>query len=400
MGKKKAAPVKASPSAFGPGDTGLEDLNFYERLGVTQDASQDEIKRAYRKLAVQNHPDRAKKEDQDLATVKMQQLNEAHAALKDITARNTYNRWLAAGGDGRFDAEGQDFNIPWDHSGGWPARWNNFKLIAVLGGGLLTLLLREVIIKWTQHVHATAFSLLDIFFLGNTNFLHLNIPEGMLMLYAAWHFGVGEDYYFQWLCTIMVCWGALAKCVHLLASADPAEKDRDPDNEKTMEILMSLCLFTYWFIYGGGGFINSMMYSSGVASIMALAFSLLGPEYETNGEYQLAIAMLCFGGAVLWGLQDSFWWRTFVGLYAVYSFVRSLHGTMKIVKDKNAYPWLIIASVWAVFYSFYAHGFFYTVVYTAALLVLQQQSAFFFDRPLWIVAAVAATMLLYPLGVL
>ena len=62
--------------------------------------------------------------------------------------------------------------------------------------------------------------------------------------YSAWHFNVGADWYFQWLCAIMVHWAILGKIFHLLAKEDENDKDR---NERTTEIAVSLVLFTYWY---------------------------------------------------------------------------------------------------------------------------------------------------------
>ena len=63
--------------------------DYYELLGVNHDATDQEIREAYRKLAFQYHPDRNK--DSPGATEKMKAINEAYAALSDRTKRSDYD---------------------------------------------------------------------------------------------------------------------------------------------------------------------------------------------------------------------------------------------------------------------------------------------------------------------
>lgn len=63
--------------------------DYYDVLGVGNNASQQEIKEAYRKLAFQYHPDRNK--DDPAASDKMKALNEAYATLSDPTKRREYD---------------------------------------------------------------------------------------------------------------------------------------------------------------------------------------------------------------------------------------------------------------------------------------------------------------------
>lgn len=62
---------------------------YYDILGVSSDASQDEIKRAYRKLAFEFHPDRNPNQAQ--ADVKMKELNFIYSILSDPQQREWYN---------------------------------------------------------------------------------------------------------------------------------------------------------------------------------------------------------------------------------------------------------------------------------------------------------------------
>ncbi|WP_342252241.1 DnaJ C-terminal domain-containing protein [Spiroplasma endosymbiont of Amphibalanus improvisus] len=66
---------------------------YYETLGVAKDASVDEIKSAYRKLAKKYHPDICKESD---AEEKFKKINEAYEVLSDDTKRSNYDRFGSA----------------------------------------------------------------------------------------------------------------------------------------------------------------------------------------------------------------------------------------------------------------------------------------------------------------
>ncbi len=55
--------------------------DYYEVLGLVKDASDDEIKKAFRRIAVEHHPDRGGDE------VKFKEANEAYEVLKDPSKR-------------------------------------------------------------------------------------------------------------------------------------------------------------------------------------------------------------------------------------------------------------------------------------------------------------------------
>ena len=59
--------------------------NFYDTLGVTETSTQDEIKKAYRKLAIEHHPDKGGDED------KFKKISEAYNILGDETKRSQYD---------------------------------------------------------------------------------------------------------------------------------------------------------------------------------------------------------------------------------------------------------------------------------------------------------------------
>src|SRR6266496_386391 len=75
--------------------------DYYDILGISKDASADEIKKAFRKLAVKYHPD---KEGGDEA--KFKEINEAYEVLKDPSKRQRYNQFGHAGVGGNGGASG------------------------------------------------------------------------------------------------------------------------------------------------------------------------------------------------------------------------------------------------------------------------------------------------------
>jgi len=71
-----------------------EKRDYYEVLDVERGASQDDIKRAFRKLAFKYHPDRNKEPD---AEDKFKEISEAYAVLSDEQKRQQYDRFGHAG---------------------------------------------------------------------------------------------------------------------------------------------------------------------------------------------------------------------------------------------------------------------------------------------------------------
>jgi molecular chaperone DnaJ len=83
--------------------------DFYKELGVSSDASADEIKRAYRKLARDLHPDT---NSDPSAAERFKAVSEAHSVLSDAAKRKEYDetrRLFAGGGFGRGRFSGGDF---------------------------------------------------------------------------------------------------------------------------------------------------------------------------------------------------------------------------------------------------------------------------------------------------
>ena len=88
-----------------------EKRDYYEVLGVQRNASKDEIIDAFRKLALQYHPDRNKAPE---AEEKFKEISEAYAVLSDDEKRQQYDTLGHAGFDQRYTQEdifrGADFN--------------------------------------------------------------------------------------------------------------------------------------------------------------------------------------------------------------------------------------------------------------------------------------------------
>lgn len=90
-----------------------EEKDYYKILGVERTASADEIKKAYKKVAIKYHPDRNPGDKQ--AEEKFKQAAEAYDVLRDPDKRARYDQFGAegvngAGGFGGFNASGMDIN--------------------------------------------------------------------------------------------------------------------------------------------------------------------------------------------------------------------------------------------------------------------------------------------------
>jgi len=85
--------------------------DYYQILGVSKNASQDEIKRAYRKLAHEYHPD---KNSSHADGAKFKEINEAYQVLSNPQKRSQYDQFGSVGGPEGFggfsqNAQGFDF---------------------------------------------------------------------------------------------------------------------------------------------------------------------------------------------------------------------------------------------------------------------------------------------------
>ena len=95
----------------------MEFKDYYTIMGVARDATQDEIKRSYRKLARKYHPDVSKEKD---AEARFKEVGEAYEVLKDTEKRAAYDQLGANWKDG------QDFKPPPDWNTGFEFRGGEF----------------------------------------------------------------------------------------------------------------------------------------------------------------------------------------------------------------------------------------------------------------------------------
>ena len=112
--------------------------DYYEVLGIGKSASPEEVKRAFRRLAMKHHPDR--NEDKKAAEEKFKEISEAYEVLSDDQKRSAYDQYGHAGvaggfGSGNFDWS--DFTHSQDVSdlfGGLGDIFSAFGLGDILGG--------------------------------------------------------------------------------------------------------------------------------------------------------------------------------------------------------------------------------------------------------------------------
>jgi molecular chaperone DnaJ len=107
--------------------------DFYDILGVSRSADADELKRAYRKLAMQFHPDRNQSDKS--AEQKFKDINEAYDVLKDDQKRAAYDRFGHAAFENGSRGPG-DFGFAGGFSGGFADIFE--EMFGAMGGGRRT----------------------------------------------------------------------------------------------------------------------------------------------------------------------------------------------------------------------------------------------------------------------
>ncbi len=70
----------------------VKDSELYDRLGINSSSTENEIKKAYRKLSVKYHPDK-NPDDKENATKKFQEISEAYSVLSDSEKRQQYDQY-------------------------------------------------------------------------------------------------------------------------------------------------------------------------------------------------------------------------------------------------------------------------------------------------------------------
>jgi molecular chaperone DnaJ len=114
--------------------------DFYKVLGVPKNASEADIKKAYRRLAKDHHPDR--NPGDTASELKFKEVGEAYAVLSDAEQRRQYDAIRAMGGGARFQAGGRGdqgfedvFSGAFGQSGGRGASGFEDILSGLFGGG-------------------------------------------------------------------------------------------------------------------------------------------------------------------------------------------------------------------------------------------------------------------------
>ncbi len=156
----------------------MEFKDYYAIMGVLRDATQDEIKRAYRKLARKYHPDVSKESD---AEVRFKELGEAYEVLKDAEKRAAYDQL------GANWKQGQEFRPPpdWDNgfeftgggfTGGDSAQFSDF-FESLFGRGGFGRAGRDGFHAHGQDHHARVLIDLEDAYTGATRAITLRVPE-------------------------------------------------------------------------------------------------------------------------------------------------------------------------------------------------------------------------------
>ena len=115
----------------------MAQVDYYKALGVEKGASADDIKKAFRKLAVKYHPDR--NPDNKAAEDKFKEINEAYAVLSDPDKKQKYDTFGSSGFHQQYSQEdifrGFDFGNAYKDMGGGFGGEDIFSRLFGRGGG-------------------------------------------------------------------------------------------------------------------------------------------------------------------------------------------------------------------------------------------------------------------------
>lgn len=128
--------------------------DYYKILGVSKSASSEEIKRAYRKLALKYHPDQNKDHHDG---ERFKEINEAYQVLSNPQKKAQYDQFGTIGSDAGFNwgsegADFRDFSRGFSSQGGSTSGWDFGDIFEDFLGGVFSQVQSEVEISFTSAI--------------------------------------------------------------------------------------------------------------------------------------------------------------------------------------------------------------------------------------------------------
>eukprot|EP00163_Fabomonas_tropica_P027700 TRINITY_DN5410_c0_g1_i4.p2 TRINITY_DN5410_c0_g1~~TRINITY_DN5410_c0_g1_i4.p2 ORF type:complete len:144 (-),score=28.45 TRINITY_DN5410_c0_g1_i4:876-1307(-) len=115
-------------------------FKYYDKLGLSKDATEAEVKKAYKKLALKWHPDK-NPDKKELAEKKFSEISEAYEVLSDKQKKAAYDKWGDDGepvysgfGGGGGGGGGMPAGFSFSSSGGGPGGFSGFSSSGFGGG--------------------------------------------------------------------------------------------------------------------------------------------------------------------------------------------------------------------------------------------------------------------------